>query len=111
MSCSTKSTVTFSARMAPSTRSMRANFSSAETPLVGSSRSRILGFTASAMAMSSSLRIPSGSTEAGSSRYSARRKRSSVSSATASGLATPSWLPTKARRPMETMPSPTSRFS
>src|SRR4030042_393838 len=40
MSCSTKSTVTLSARIAPRTRSMSANFSSAETPLVGSARRR-----------------------------------------------------------------------
>ena len=65
MSCSTKITVTPAARAAPITTSMMANFSSAETPLVGSSSSSSRERLDSAMATSSSLRMPSGSNPAG----------------------------------------------
>ena len=57
------------------------NFSSADTPLVGSSSSSSLGWPVNAMAMSSSLRTPPGSSATRRSRCSLRRKRSSSTSA------------------------------
>ncbi len=107
MSCSTKSTVTPALRTTCITRSMMANFSSALTPLVGSSSKRTLGFTTSAMAMSSSLRTPSGRTPAGESRWAARRKRASIVSAAASAPSGPE-APGPARR---AIPVPTNKFS
>src|SRR2546426_1801624 len=54
MSCSTNSTVAPSARTAAMIISMITNFSSADTPLVGSSSSRILGLATMVSAISSS---------------------------------------------------------
>ena len=65
MSCSTKITATFSPASAAITRSISGNFSSEETPEVGSSRSSTRGWLTSAMAMSINLRTPPGSCSTG----------------------------------------------
>src|SRR2546430_6473927 len=92
--------------------------SSADTPLVGSSSSRILGLATMVSAISSSFLTPPGSTCAFLSRYSARPKRSSMRSATSSaGRSCPgtSARPREKNPPrpafLSTTPMPTSMFS
>ena len=60
---------------------MMSNFSSVDTPLVGSSSIKILGLTAIAIAISSNLRTPPGRTRVNLSRYAVNPKRSRDSSA------------------------------
>ena len=64
MSCSTNTEVTFCFASAAASISMMPNFSAEATPEVGSSISSKRGFSASASAMSTSLRCPSGSSTA-----------------------------------------------
>ena len=90
---------------------MIANFSSAETPLVGSSRSRTRGFTTSAIATSRSFRTPSGSRPAGRSRYAASPNRSSISSVAVPARAGERSECAQACAAAATMPTATRRFS
>ena len=86
MSCSTNSTVIACRPSAVITMSIIGNFSSADTPLVGSSSSSSLGWPVSAIAMSSSLRTPPGSSATLRSRCSLSLKRTSSSSARATAV-------------------------
>src|ERR1700691_3962512 len=83
ISCSTNSTVVSVPSTARMITSISGNFSSAATPLVGSSSNRSLGLHVTDMATSTSLRTPPGNTAIVCSRYSRKRKRPRRSSSSA----------------------------
>ncbi|MNV56891.1 hypothetical protein D3C71_1491970 [compost metagenome] len=85
-SCSTNQLVTRRSSSACITVSISANLSSEATPLVGSSMISSLGRSASAMATSSSLRLPSGSSMEASSASGNSPTRSSVASTSRSSM-------------------------
>src|SRR3569833_1416058 len=100
MSCSTKTEVTCSLASADVRMSMISSFSAEATPEVGSSISSSLGLSASARAMSTSLRCPSGSSLALRDAYNltptrSRRRSISGSSGRAERAVKPEGLPSR----------------